>query len=885
LPEAEFLEIYNRSSNPFDLSGWKITDGTSTGNLSSLIILPGSYLILTATTAQPSFSGFGTAMGVASFPSLNNSSDVIKLINAVGKTIDSVSYSLAWYGNKEKEDGGWSLELIDPDNVCKGDDNWNASADLTGGTPGRKNSTYQSLPDLVGPKLVSVFLSRAKLLTLEFDERLRSALPPLDKFTIEPPVGILAASFAELSLTKINLVLAEDLDSTQTYSITSAAIMDCSGNAIQPGYSRVILKLDNSLPYVKSVNANSSTELSIVFSENVSVTSAENVLNYRIIGGGNPVSASLQPDKTTLKLLLSNPLTNGTDNIIEISNIKDLTGNSIQSTQKHFVFFHPVPATHKSIIISEIFADPDPQVNLPEAEFVELFNRSTDPFDLKGWTFTDGSVVAKLPSAVLLPHEYVILCSSSKTNQFVTLSKTLSTNPFPSLNNSGDVLVLKDPNGLTIDSVKYSDSWYDDNEKRDGGWSLEIIDPENTCAESGNWTAAEDASGGTPGKQNSVFANKPDNTGPQLVSVFPVSDLSLILQFNEKLSVSLPSPENFSLEPKINVSKVSFVDETLRSLKLTLAEKLEGGLMYNVQANEVYDCPGNIIQAEHSQGNFALPEKADSIDVVVNEVLFNPRPTGVDFVELFNKSSKFINLKNWKLGNSSGINKIISEKDFLLAPSTYVVFTEDGNVLKGEYLQGREDAFMNMPMPSLSDDEGVVSLISEEGKMIDSFSYSAKLHSKFIKEEEGVSLERISVIEPTGDPQNWKSASSASGYATPGYVNSNARTEGLVDEGSISVQPEIFMPMYGQPDFTQIKFNFNRGGFVANVKIVDPQGREIKKVANNELLGTEGFFRWDGDQENGSKARIGSYMVWFEIFDSSGMVKTFRKRVVIADKF
>jgi hypothetical protein len=39
------------------------------------------------------------------------------------------------------------------------------------------------------------------------------------------------------------------------------------------------------------------------------------------------------------------------------------------------------------------------------------------------------------------------------------------------------------------------------------------------------------------------------------------------------------------------------------------------------------------------------------------------------------------------------------------------------------------------------------------------------------------------------------------------------------------------------------------------------------------------------DQENGSQARIGAYMIWFEIVDAEGMVKSFRKRVVVAEKF
>ena len=86
-------------------------------------------------------------------------------------------------------------------------------------------------------------------------------------------------------------------------------------------------------------------------------------------------------------------------------------------------------------------------------------------------------------------------------------------------------------------------------------------------------------------------------------------------------------------------------------------------------------------------------------------------------------------------------------------------------------------------------------------------------------------------------------------------------------------------------NYTKINYNFDQGGYVANVKIYDAQGRTIKQLADNEILGTEGFFRWDGDADNGSKARVGYYVVAFEVFNDRGVVKTFRKRVVVATKF
>jgi hypothetical protein len=53
------------------------------------------------------------------------------------------------------------------------------------------------------------------------------------------------------------------------------------------------------------------------------------------------------------------------------------------------LFFEPVPSIYKDVIITEIFADPTPRVNLPEAEFVELYNRSENPVDIAGWEYSD----------------------------------------------------------------------------------------------------------------------------------------------------------------------------------------------------------------------------------------------------------------------------------------------------------------------------------------------------------------------------------------------------------------------------------------------------------------------------------------------------------------
>jgi flagellar hook assembly protein FlgD len=102
----------------------------------------------------------------------------------------------------------------------------------------------------------------------------------------------------------------------------------------------------------------------------------------------------------------------------------------------------------------------------------------------------------------------------------------------------------------------------------------------------------------------------------------------------------------------------------------------------------------------------------------------------------------------------------------------------------------------------------------------------------------------------------------------------------MVNENAVNVDPEIFSPSAPGKDFSKINYKFDQSGMAANVKILDQQGRLIKTLANNETLNYEGFFRWDGDRDDGTRSRTGYYVVWFEVVDQNGSTTVFRKRAV-----
>ncbi len=643
---------------------------------------------------------------------------------------------------------------------------------------------------------------------------------------------------------------------------------------------------DTTPPSLISANASDSRNATLIFSEALERSSSESAGNYQVASIGVSDQAQLQLDQKTVRIHFSSPLINGVSYTLQVDGVRDLVGNPITSTKLPIMYFQSVPSKKKDIVFSEIFPDPSPQIGLPNAEFVEVYNRGPDPFNINGWKLSDGSSTGIFPSQIILPGEYWIVCASSSSILFSNFGKTLGLSNFPTLNNGGDIITLRNASNQTIDSINYTIEWYRDVDKQEGGWTIELIDPANPCGEADNWQASTDPRGGTPGKKNSVFANKPDLTPPQVLSVFPENAVKLALTFSEKLGNESLGVQNYVFDPAVQVTRALFGDGSLRTIRLILEDSLKERRLYSLTIKGVRDCAGN--EMVPVSLSFGLPEDPDSLDVVINEILFNPKSGGVDFVEIYNTTTKFLNLSQWKIGTS--LNETPTDivelfpGNTMLSPSGYAVFTPGPDIIKLQYPQSIERDLFKIALPSLQDDKGAVVILDNRGKQIDNVSYSQSWHSVFVKNNEGISLERIEPQGPSNNQVNWTSAASAAGYATPGYVNSQFARNVESPEGEVLVIPEIFSPDNVGNEFARIEYHFDQGGWVANVDIIDQQHRHLKTIAVNETIGPEGFFRWDGDRDDGTKARMGYYVIQFETFKSDGSVRMYLKRVIVSSR-
>ena len=547
-------------------------------------------------------------------------------------------------------------------------------------------------------------------------------------------------------------------------------------------------------------------------------------------------------------------------------------------------------ANRYDIVIDELMADPTPQIALPNNEWIELRNTSSTTFNLLGWRIGDATGQSgTMPAYNLLPDSFVIVCTASAVAAMSVYGPTISVTSFPSLDNTGDVLYLRSPQNRIIHSVSYTDAWYQNELKKDGGWTLEMIDTKNPCSGFTNWKAGIDVKGGTPAKKNSVDAVNTDAQAPQLLRAFAIDSVNISLVFDEPLdSLKAATAVNYSISDGIGIPQSAItVAPVFDKVSLRLNTPLSRNKVYTINVSVITDCKGNIIGTKNT-ARLGLSAVADSLDMVINEILFNPKSNGTDYAEIYNRSNKIIDLKQMYIANRNSTGVISSIKqlsidNYLLFPQDFMVVTEDPIIIKRDFITKNMDAFVTVSsMPSFNDDEGDVLILNAQGNIIDELKYNEKWHFKLIDNREGVALERIDYNAATQNEENWHSAATSVGYGTPTYKNSQYRID-LQVQGDITVTPEIVSPDNdGMDDFATIDYSFPSPGYVSNITIFDANGRTVRYLQRNALCGIKGNFRWDGLGEKFQKLPVGIYVIFTEVFNLDGKKKQFKNTIVLA---
>ena len=626
------------------------------------------------------------------------------------------------------------------------------------------------------------------------------------------------------------------------------------------------------------------------FNRQLAKASAEEEGNYKISPGVMVQDARLigvEGKNVELKVAGLQP---GISYSVKVGEVKEVDGNSAAGQEVNFVYEDNYQLRTYDLLISEIHAAPHEQTLLPNVEWVEIYNASGRILDLKGLRFADESRSATLPHFILGAGEYLLLASPADAGQLEQYGQVLGISPWPSLNNSGDVISLFSASGLLVDRVVYEQSWYSSSQKSQGGWSLERIDLQNPCLGAANWSAAVAYSGGTPGGQNSIATVKPDLTGPKLLQAYAIDSLTIQLVFNEIVDTTNLYTDQFRISSSHTVEKVEVLPQFPERIRLKVSSPLDKAELLSVEVLNLADCSGNIVQKEFSSANIAFPVIARKGEVVINEVMYNPQANSEEWVEIYNASENYINLRNWQLATyNKGIKaSAVWSRDFLiLAPREFLVLSRNPEGVQYSFPSAPMEKFIQVKgLPQLPNSGDTIALIDEEGVIQELAFYRDDFHSPFVGSSKGVSLERINVEASSLEKGNWTSASGSSGNGTPAKPNSQRFLAGSQQEGELIVEPEVIIPaVEGQPNFATIYYKSSRSGLQVSLRIFDAQGREVRKLATHQLLGSDTFFTWDGTNEGRELVKSGYYVILMKVYDASGHSRELKKVLVVGNNY
>lgn len=649
-------------------------------------------------------------------------------------------------------------------------------------------------------------------------------------------------------------------------------------------FSIQVFQKDTLGPVILSASAENDSLLDLLFDEAVDTNGSSFMLEPFFEKPSRIQIDTL--NKELIHLTFNRKFSEDIHYTLYVKGLHDLSGNEILPNSSISFYYR---SAEGKLFINELFPDPFPEVGLPPYEFIELFNSSPDTLDLSGFSISDKNNSTVFKEGKIKPGEYIILCESIADSFFRPYGHCIGLNPFPSLNNSGDSIVLNDHSGNIISRVQYLDSWYKDSNKKQGGYSLERIDVKNRCEGSSVWAASMDSSGGTPGRKNSLSDLLHDEPARNMLGLKWINRKTVQVFFYTEMDAIYSA-----LAAKIEVTE-NGINQQIDSLNFSgsilsihFRDSLPYGNIYRISIDSLFSCYGNKIESFSSP--FIYPSPVKKNELLLNEILFNPFPGGADFIELYNHSNSYIDLQALQIASRDQDAKLvqitsISSYQHILFPGKYILLTVDPNVIRQFYSSPDTSVFIPMKaLPVFNDKSGTVVLLSDSF-IVDEFSYNENMHSAWLENKQGVSLERVSFTKFTNDKSNWNSAAGSYGYATPGYKNSQSRIEPSDTKEMLTLLSKTFSPDNdGFEDYLDIYYEIEQAGSVGSLYIFDDGGRLVRRLVRNDLFAISGSYSWDGLNDDGILAPIGIYIIYLEVVQANGELKKAKKTCVLAQR-
>jgi hypothetical protein len=444
-------------------------------------------------------------------------------------------------------------------------------------------------------------------------------------------------------------------------------------------------------------------------------------------------------------------------------------------------------AGYNEVVINEIMYAPASS----EPEWIEIYNRSDRVINLKNWRIGDSNQLIEISNEdfQIYPYEYLVISDDQTISSYHHIKSKLLIKTLPTLNNSGDEIILMSNKNKTIDSVKYLSSW--------GGAEGKSLERRSAGEQSNseiNWATSIAILNSTPGEINSITKRDYD-LGIMLVKVEPEKPIvgeEFIISVLVK-NLGHQNTNNFSLKifNDANRDSIGEQDEQIfiaTKTELVVDDSIEYTVKFTIDKIGAFQIIAELLCAEdenqYNNKKTTLIDVADKQvnfnDIIINEIMVAPTNDEPEWIELQNISNRIINIKNWKIGDKSS-SVIITTKDLSLSPKEFVIICGDSSLLSIHSLTSN---FVLKSMPTFNNSGDDVVIQSSTGFIVDSLRYEGH----WITSAGGRSLERYSATEPTIIRSNWRFSESNT-KSTPGNINSISKRDYDLTISSVTVAP------------------------------------------------------------------------------------------------
>ena len=436
---------------------------------------------------------------------------------------------------------------------------------------------------------------------------------------------------------------------------------------------------------------------------------------------------------------------------------------------KNFTVYPPGTG-YNDAVINEIMYAP----STGEPEWLEIYNRTSESINLKGWMFSDNSTTKTITNDnIFLPADsFIVLTKDSSILNYYSVPSEIIKFNLPALNNTGDAVVIKDSLGLLIDSLQYSPDWGGNS----GGKSLERISVSLPSTLQTSWSTSESIFKATPGSINSVTQKENDLTVSSFKTTEGFGIIGEAVQFEIfiKNAGLNPSPvSTISLYCDVNVDSIPQFSELVSALNVSPLLPGDTALIYTSttdfnEGENYFIAALSVTPDDDTSNNIAFTDftglmvNEERNDLIINEFMYDPDSPQPEWIEVFNRSSKPINFINYRIADSRD-TVTVNHADLMINPGEYIIISDDSSI--SDYFD-IPSALLVKSIQALNNSGDKIILLDSLNRVIDSLEYSPDWGGN-----DGRSLERIDPEDPSTGESNW--ATTISGYnGTPGYINS-----------------------------------------------------------------------------------------------------------------